>query len=76
MLEATIGFIPHSQLAASKSPSSSQGASLDVVANRVVEESGIVLGVNSGSDTGSSIVLCPVCESRGVNGVNSAGIYI
>lgn len=65
---------PFTQCAASESPSSSQGAGLNVVANRVVDESSVVLGVNSSSDARSAIVLGAGSESGGVESVNGIGI--
>nr|WNZ75510.1 hypothetical protein [Trichoderma harzianum] len=67
-------FIPFTQCTASESPSSSKGACLDVVANRVVDESSVVFGVNASSDSGSAIVLGTGGESSGVESVNGIGI--
>jgi len=73
-----ISLITHSYSAhvISKSPlCGSQSAGLNVVANGVVDERGVVLRVDSSSNTGSSIVLCARRKRGGVESINSLGIY-
>lgn len=56
------------------SSSGSQSAGLNVVANRVVDESSVVLRVNASSDSGSAVVLCAGGKSSRVESINGLGV--